>query len=129
MAKKKILIAEDNESLRNVLADTFEEEGFEVKTAGDGVEGLEVAKEWMPDGLLLDILMPNMDGREMLSKLRDMDGGDKVKVFVLTNSEASERVLEFMSMGASDYMTKSDWQLEDIVAKVKERLAENGSDS
>lgn len=119
---KKLMVVEDNESLRNVLADTFKEEGFEVKTAADGAIALEALKDWIPDIILLDILMPNMDGKEMLTRLREMDEGDKIVVIVLTNSDASDRVLEFLNLGVSDYLTKADWELDDIVAKVKERL-------
>ena len=119
---KKILIAEDNKSLRNVLTDTFKDEGFEVKAAEDGAIALETAKEGMPDVLLLDILMPNMDGQEMLTQLREVPGGDNVIVIVLTNSDTSDKVLDFMNLGVSDYLTKADWQLEDIVTRVKERL-------
>ncbi len=120
----KILIAEDNTSLQNVLADTFRDEGFEVKVANDGQEALDIAKTWAPDVLLLDILMPNMDGKEMLTSFRATDGGKNTIVIVLTNSDDSQQVLDLLSLGVSDYLTKADWELADIVKKVKERLAE-----
>ncbi|MEX0748783.1 MAG: response regulator [Candidatus Saccharimonadales bacterium] len=119
---KKILIVEDNKSLRNVLSDTFEDEGFIVKVADDGAVALATIESWLPDVILLDILMPNMDGKEMLTKLRALPDGDKVIVMVLTNSDTSDKVLDFLNLGVTDYLTKADWELEDIVTKVKERL-------
>ncbi len=119
---KKLLIVEDNESLASVMSDTFNDEGFDVKTAADGEEGLELAKEYKPDVILLDVLMPKMDGLEMLKQLRAEEGGDKILVIALTNSDNSEHVLELMNLGVNDYLTKSDWELDDLVKKVQTRL-------
>lgn len=119
---KKILVVEDNESLCNVLADTFTDEGFTVKTAFDGEEGLEAAKEWKPDVILLDLLLPKKDGEDVLKELRQEEGGEDILVIALTNSDSSEKVFNLMNLGVTDYLTKSDWELSDLVAKVKERL-------
>ncbi len=119
---KKILVVEDNESLCNVLADTFTDEGFSVKTAFDGEEGLEAAKEWKPDVILLDLLLPKKDGEELLKELREEEGGESILVIALTNSDSGEKVFNLMNLGVTDYLTKSDWELSDLVKKVKERL-------
>lgn len=119
---KKLLIVEDNESLSNVISDTFKDEGFDVKIAADGESGLEEAKTWQPDAILLDILMPKMDGIEMVKQLRQSEGGAEILVVALTNSDSSEHVLELMNLGVTDYLTKSDWELNDLVNKVKQRL-------
>lgn len=124
---QKILVVEDNESLCNVLADTFTDEGFEVKTAFDGEEGLEAAKEWKPDVMLLDLLLPKKDGEDLLKELREEEGGDDVLVIALTNSDSSEKVFNLMNLGVTDYLTKSDWELSDLVKKVKERLGTQGT--
>lgn len=124
---KKILVVEDNESLCNVLADTFTDEGFTVKTAFDGEEGLSAAKEWQPDVILLDLLLPKMDGEELLKELRQEEGGENILVIALTNSDSSEKVYNLMNLGVTDYLTKSDWELSDLVAKVKERLNAHSS--
>lgn len=123
----KILVVEDNESLCNVLADTFTDEGFTVKTAFDGEEGLSAAKEWQPDVILLDLLLPKMDGEELLKELRQEEGGENILVIALTNSDSSEKVYNLMNLGVTDYLTKSDWELSDLVAKVKERLNAHSS--
>lgn len=119
---QKILIVEDNESLCRIMADTFTDEGFDIQTAHDGEAGLAAALKWQPDLILLDVLMPKLGGQEMLEQLRSQPEGEKVKVIVLTNSGSGEQVLEFMNLGVSDYLTKADWELNDLVAKVKERL-------
>lgn len=119
---KKMLVVEDNESLCNVMADTFTDEGFDVKKAHDGEEGLKLAKELKPDIILLDLLMPKKDGMELLKELREEPDGDKILVIVLTNSDSSEHVFNLMNLGVTDYLIKSDWELSDLVKKVKERL-------
>lgn len=119
---KKMLVVEDNESLCNVMADTFTDEGFDVKKARDGEAGLEMAKEWKPDIILLDLLMPKKDGIQFLQELREEPEGDKVLVIALTNSDSSEHVFNLMNLGVTDYLIKSDWELSDLVKKVKERL-------
>ncbi len=123
----KLLIVEDNESLASVMSDTFSDEGYEVKSASDGEEGLKTAAEFQPDVVLLDVLMPKMDGLEMLKQLREQEGGDKVLVMALTNSDNSEHVLELMNLGVNDYLTKSDWELDDLVKKVQSRLESHRS--
>lgn len=119
---KKLLIVEDNESLANVISDTFSDEGFEVQTAVDGEAGLTTAQDFQPDVILLDVLMPNMDGIEMVKQLRQVEGGEDILIIALTNSDSSEHVLELMNLGVVDYLTKSDWELSDLVDKVKQRL-------
>lgn len=119
---KKMLVVEDNESLCDVMVDTFTDEGFDVKKARDGEAGLETAKEWKPDIILLDLLMPKKDGIQFLQELREEPEGDKVLVIALTNSDSSEHVFNLMNLGVTDYLIKSDWELSDLVKKVKERL-------
>src|SRR3989338_8177678 len=83
--EKTILIVEDEKPLRDALQHTFEAEGFEVMTAGDGRAGLTKALEKKPDLILLDIVMPKMNGTTMLSELRQNIWGRGAKVIVLTN--------------------------------------------
>ena len=83
---KKILIVEDEASLRKALVEKFQREGFETFLAFDGVEGLDQAERIQPDLILLDIIMPKMDGMTMLKKLRESgDWGKQVPVIILTN--------------------------------------------
>src|SRR6185503_14789961 len=101
---KKILIVEDEQSLVDLLADKLRADGFEVATAGNGVDGLEKALEWHPDVVLLDVVMPKMDGMTMLHKLRSHDEGKKIQVIMLTNLSDSQKVYDAMAAGVFDFL-------------------------
>lgn len=120
--KFKILIVEDETPMREALLFKFQKEGFEVIAARDGEEGLSLAEKERPDLILLDIIMPKMDGMTVLQKLRGEDWGKDIPVILLTNLSESEKAIEAMGKGVHDYLVKSDWRLEDVVAKVRERL-------
>lgn len=120
--KKKVLIVEDDESLRNVLADKLKHEDFAVLEAKDGEEGLKLALKNKPDIILLDIIMPKMDGIEMLKKLREDQWGKTVSVLLLTNDTDPQHMIETLKVNASDYLIKSEWELEAVIKKIKETL-------
>ena len=120
--KKSILIVEDDSALRQVLTDKLSEEGFTVWGAIDGAQGLKLANEKHPSLILLDIFMPIMDGVTMLKKLREDEWGKLVKVIVLSNLSDDSALARSMEKGVYDYLVKTDWKLEDVVAKIKERL-------
>lgn len=120
--KKKVLIVEDDTSLRKALAEKLLYEGFVVYEAENGVIGLEVALRERPDIVLLDVIMPKMDGLTMLTHLREDTWGMGAQVIMLTNVNDGESVLKSLDQAAFDYLIKSDWKLEDIVKKIRERL-------
>lgn len=115
--QKTILIAEDELLLRNALRDKLMREGFAVLEAKNGKEGLKIALSKHPDLILLDIIMPIMDGMTMLAKLREDKWGKDARVIVLTN--LSEIAVAHESY---DYLVKSDWKIEDLIARVREKL-------
>lgn len=119
---KKILVVEDELALSQVLSDRFTEEGFEVQTAADGEEGLQKATEWKPDLVLLDIVMPKMDGMTMLHKLRATPVGKTMPVILLTNLSDTEDVYDAMANGVYDFLVKSHWDLEDLIHEVQTKL-------
>ncbi len=123
--QQTILIIEDEVSLRNALRDKFTREGFRIIEAKNGEEGLETALREHPALILLDIVMPKMDGMTMLSKLREDTWGKDAKVIMLTNLSDSEKIAESGEKGVYDYLVKSDWKIEDLVHKVKERLGQS----
>ncbi len=120
---KKILIIEDEKSLRMSLKDTFAAEGFEVLMAVDGEQGLKLALENNPDIILLDLLMPKMDGRTVLQKLRESPQGKNIPVIVLTVLRVDDSIIHWVTKyQPTYYLIKSDWHIGQIVEKVKERL-------
>lgn len=119
---EKILIVDDENIILEPLSEKFKDEGFEVETASNGEEGLKKALEFMPDLILLDVVMPKMNGLEMLEKLRAEKGGKDIKVIVFTNVNEVEKVEDAAKSGASEYLVKVDWSLADLVKKVKNKL-------
>lgn len=121
----KVLIVEDEEIMRKALMEVFLMEQFTVLGAGDGAEGLQTALAEHPDMMLVDIMMPKMDGITMLKELRKDPWGAHVKVMLLTNVSDMGKIAEAMDSGIGesyDYMVKTDWKLADVVSKVKSRL-------
>lgn len=122
MENKKILIVEDEEPLRNALRDKLKSEGFQTLEAQNGEEGLQIALTQHPDLILLDVIMPVMDGITMLKKMRADEWGQTAQVVVLTNLNDNEKIAESMDAGSYGYLIKSDWKIADIVALVREKL-------
>lgn len=119
---KIILIVEDEAPMMTALADNLEAEGFSVLRATNGLDGLLIAVEKRPDLILLDIVMPQMDGLKMLEKLRVDEWGKKVPVIILSNYGDNEKVAEALGGDVSEYFIKSDIKIEEVVASVKEKL-------
>lgn len=122
MENKKILIAEDDRVLLNLMRDELTAQGFEVLGASNGEEGLNLALKFHPDLILVDIMMPIMNGMEMTARLREDEWGKTVEIIVLTNLNTENAVAEFLEKGAYDYLVKSDWSIDDVVKRVKEKL-------
>ncbi|MCX6721266.1 MAG: response regulator [Candidatus Staskawiczbacteria bacterium] len=119
---KKILVVEDDSVLRNTIIDKLTSEGFEALGAKNGQEGLDLALQAHPDLILVDILMPVMDGMEMTTKLREDEWGKDANIIVLTNLNDEKRIADFLEQGTYDYLVKSNWSLDEVVKKVKEKL-------
>jgi DNA-binding response OmpR family regulator len=122
MDKKIILIIEDEAPLRKALYDKLEFEGFSALEAKDGEEGLKVALENHPDLILLDIIMPKMDGFILLDKLRQDPWGKDAPVIILTNLNDSNYVLKSFRNDVYEYVVKTDIKIDNLVSKIKEKL-------
>lgn len=120
--KKIILIVEDEEPLFKILVEKFKLDGFEVFLAKNGLEGLDIVRNNKIDLILLDIVMPKMDGLTMLRALRSEQLPKQPEVIILTNLSGEENIAEAMANGSYDYLIKSDWGIEDLMARVKEKL-------
>jgi DNA-binding response OmpR family regulator len=121
--KRKILIVEDEAPLRKVLAEEFTDSDYIVFEAGDGLEGLEVALREKPDLILLDQLMPKLNGVGMLRQLRTDQWGAKVPVIMATNMSTTDTINEAIEAGANDYFIKSEVTIVDIMKLVDTRLS------
>lgn len=119
---KKILIVEDEKTLLDVLVNKFNREGFSVSSAVNGKVGLNLALKEKPDLILLDIVMPVMDGMTMIEKLRQDKWGASAPVIILTNLNDADKVTEGIQRGVYDFLVKSNWKINDVVKKVKDKL-------
>jgi DNA-binding response OmpR family regulator len=124
MADKQIhvLLVEDDSFLSNIYKTKFELEGFKVTTAEDGVLGLEQAKKKKPDIILLDILLPKMDGFMVLEKLKADSITATIPVILLTNLGQKDDVDKGLKLGAVDYLIKAHFKPSETVDKVYEAL-------
>ena len=121
-----IEVVEDEETLRNVLRDKLTLEGFNVIEAKNGEEGLETALSMHPDLILLDIVMPKMDGITMMQKLRQQnEWGKKIPIILLTNLSADDEKINkaIAEYEPAYYIVKSNWSIGDLVDKIRERLS------
>jgi len=126
MSAMKILVVDDERAVRESLRRALELEGYDVELAGDGLEGLTRVEESQPDVLILDVLMPGMDGLEMCRRLRR--GGNRLPVLMLTARDAVENRVAGLDAGADDYVTKP-FALEELLARVRAllRRSSNGA--
>lgn len=122
--KKKILIVEDEVFLREICAKQLSKDGFEISEAQDGEEALKKVEEVKPDLVLLDIILPLIDGFGVLKKIRE-NSDEKIKnvpIIMLTNLGQEEDIKNAMALGATEYMVKSYFTTEEIEAKIKKML-------
>jgi CheY-like chemotaxis protein len=115
--KKKILVVEDEESLRLLYEEELRAEGYEVLTAGNGREAIQQLEQGKPDLIILDIVMPVMDGMEALGRIV----GKERKIPIILNTSYSGYRQDFMSWAADAYVTKSD-DLTELKNKIRELL-------
>lgn len=119
---KTILIVEDEMAMAKALSQKLKNVGFDVLTAYDGEEGLATATKMRPDLLMLDIIMPKMDGMSLLKKIReDERWGKTVPIIMLTNLSDADNVSEAAKHEVYDFLVKTDWRLEDVVDLVKKK--------
>ena len=118
----KVAIIEDDQAISQMYRIKFEAEGYTVETAENGKLGLELAESMKPDIILLDIMMPVMNGDEMLARLRQTDWGKNIKVIVLTNKGEQEIPEEVRNLGVSAIILKADMTPRQVAELVKSKL-------
>lgn len=121
---KKILFIEDESALQKTFGDLLAQEGYEVISALDGEIGLKLAKEKKPDLILLDLILPKLHGFEVLKRLRETAETKETPVIVLTNLEEIGDVEKAIGLGATTYLVKAQYSLEEVMEKIKKALGE-----
>lgn len=119
---KKIAIVEDDQAISQMYRIKFEGEGYTVETAENGKLGLELAEKMKPDIILLDLMMPEMTGDQMLAKMRKTDWGKKIKVVILTNVGEQEIPEEAKKLGVEAVILKADMTPKQVADLVKSHL-------
>ncbi len=122
MAKQRILLVEDDGFLASIYAQKLEVEGYDVSFATNGEDGLKLAQKDHPDLILMDILMPKMDGFEMLERLKAEDATKTIPVLVLSNLGQKEDVERCIKLGAAGYVIKAHSLPHETVKRIKEIL-------
>lgn len=121
-AMKKILFIEDEPTLQKTVGEILSQEGFLILEALDGEIGLAAAKSEKPDLILLDLVLPKKDGFEVIEELKKDPKTANIKIIVLTNLESSKDVERALALGATNYLVKANYDLEEVVEKVKKLL-------
>lgn len=123
--KKTILVVEDEIAMARAICQKLRNAGFNVLEAHDGEEGLKIALSECPDLVVLDIIMPKLDGMGFLRKAReDEKWGVNVPIIMLTNLSDADNVSEAAKYKVYDFLVKTDWRLDDVVNLIKDKLSE-----
>ncbi len=118
----KILIAEDDKFLSSAYRVKLAKEGFEVKIAENGTDLLEQLKTYTPDLIILDLVMPNKDGFEVLKEIKANDKWKMIPVIIASNLGQKDDIDQGLALGANDYIVKTDLSLSGLIAKIKTYL-------
>ena len=121
---KKILFIEDESALQKTFRDILSQEGYEMISALDGETGLSLVKTKKPDLILLDLILPKIHGFEILKKLKEDLETKKIPIIVLTNLEGIGDVDKALELGATTYLVKARYSLEEVVEKIRKTLGE-----
>ncbi|MCP6718398.1 MAG: response regulator [Patescibacteria group bacterium] len=119
---KKILIIEDDRFLRELIVRKLSDEGFVTAEAMDGEKGIKKVKEENPDLVLLDLILPGIDGFEVLSRMKKDESLKSIPVIILSNLGQKEEVEKGLKMGAVDYLIKAHFTPGEIIEKIKGSL-------
>jgi two-component system sensor histidine kinase/response regulator len=118
----KIAIIEDDQAISQMYRIKFEAEGYDVETADNGKLGLELAEDMKPDVILLDLMMPEMTGDQMLQELRKTDWGKDIKVIILTNMGEQEAPPILKELGVKRFIVKAEMTPRQVAEMVKAEL-------
>lgn len=120
---KKILVVEDEVTLHRALVDSLTQAGYETLSALDGEQGWDLVSKEIPDLVLLDIILPKLDGFEVLGKMKSEPKTASVPVIILTNLGDISDIQKALDLGANTYLVKADFHLEDVLKKIEQTLS------
>lgn len=115
----KILVVEDDKFLRELISQKLAREGYTVIEAVDGEKGIESIKENVPDMVLLDLILPGIDGFEVLAKMKSDPNLANIPVIILSNLGQQDDIEKGMEMGANDYLIKAHFTPGEIIEKIQ----------
>lgn len=120
---KKILLIEDDEGFVYILRKSLEKEGFLIVVSGTGEDGIEKAKTEKPDLIILDVLLPGIDGTQVAAKLKE--AGSNIPIMYLSNVNDPKRISQGIvaSGGEADFIVKTDVHVDEIIERIKKRLS------
>lgn len=124
MSEEKVLIIDDDKIIRSIVSTALEKNGFSALSAANGPDGLEVAQNDNPDAIILDRVMPGMDGNEVLQKLKENPKTKNIPVMILTGRSSGLDISSSMQLGALDYVVKP-FDEENFVIRVKNLVKRN----
>ena len=116
---KKILIVEDDKFLRDLISQKLLKEGFEIVQAVDGEDGVKKIKDEHPDLILLDLILPGIDGFEVLSQMKSDQNSASIPVIILSNLGQKEDIDKGLKMGAADYLIKAHFTPGEIIDRIE----------
>jgi DNA-binding response OmpR family regulator len=121
--KKKILIIEDQAGFRLIYRGVLESDGYEVLEAANGQKGWELAKTEIPDMILLDLILPDLSGYEVLTKIRETEGTKNIPVIIFSVLGSGKDIRKGLDLGANDYRIKGDSSPTVILDKIRSLLS------
>ena len=116
---KQILFIEDESALQKTVGEVLRQEGFKVLPALNGEIGIRLAKEKKPDLIIVDLVLPKRNGFEVIEDLKEDEGTKDIPIIVLTNLEDLKGIQRAIDLGATTYLVKSNYRLEEVVEKIK----------
>jgi DNA-binding response OmpR family regulator len=115
---KNILIVDDDTTFAEMMRSSIDTDKYAIEAALDGVEGLEKMKRFMPDIILLDVMMPKMNGFEFLKKVNEAYGENKIPIIITSNDSTLEKISEGVTLGIRGYIVKSNESIQSILTAI-----------
>jgi DNA-binding response OmpR family regulator len=122
VSKKKVMLVEDDAFISDIYRVKLGKEGLEVLPAENGLEAMKILEKTIPDLVLLDIIMPYMDGMDVLKKMKNEEKWKKIPIILLSNLSEKEKIEEALGIGADDYLIKSNFTPSEVLKKVNSVL-------